>query len=105
MKSTLSRRPGSRLLRPRQVYGPGNPIPVGRTKFYEHYVYHPGGEEFVPGTKIRRLKLANITNRARAAFEDEVLEIVEALREERDRQAEMPTTTSPHPPARAKPPI
>jgi hypothetical protein len=88
-KTSLPRRPGTRLLRPPQIYGRGNPIPVGRTTFYDKFVYHPGGERYVPGTNIPRLRLANITDRAKAGFEDEVLAIVEALRQERDRQAEM----------------
>lgn len=72
-----------RMLRPSQIYGPGNPIPVGKTKFYEDIVYHKGGDEFIPGTDIPRLRLANLGTRVRVGFEDEVSAIAEAVRKRR----------------------
>lgn len=77
-----------KMLRPTQIYGRGNPIPVGRTKFWGDYVYNQeiGGEQFIPGTSIPRLRLARIGERAVAGFEDEVDAVVELLRGERDRR-------------------
>jgi hypothetical protein len=74
----------SKMLRPHQVYGRGNPIPVGRSKFYSDLVYHEGGDEFIPGTSIPRLRLTKISDRVAVAFEDEVLAIAEAFRARRD---------------------
>jgi hypothetical protein len=74
----------SRMLRPKGIYGPGNPIPVGKTKFYEDIVYREGGDEFIPGTNIPRLRLASLSDRVRVGFEDEVNAIAEAIRKERD---------------------
>jgi hypothetical protein len=73
----------SRMLRLKKIYGPGNPIPVGKTKFYEDIVYHEGGDEFIPGTNIPRLRLANLGGRVRVGFDDEVDAIAEAIRKER----------------------
>jgi hypothetical protein len=73
-----------RMLRPRKIYGPGNPIPVSRSSFYQNYVFQPGRSEFIPGTNVKRLRLAKISERAVAAFEDEIELLVEALRAERD---------------------
>jgi len=75
---------GTRLIRVGQIYGRGNPIPVGKTKFYDDIVYREGGDEFIPGTKVRRLRLANIGEHLPVAFEDEVYALAEALRAERD---------------------
>ena len=74
----------SKMLRLKQVYGPGNPIPFRKTKFYTDIVYHEGGDPFIPGTNVPRLRLANIGDRVRVAFEDEVQALAEAIRKERD---------------------
>jgi hypothetical protein len=73
----------SKMLRPNQIYGRGNPIPVGKTKFYEDIVYREGGAEFIPGTTIPRLRLASLGDRTRVGFEDEVDTIAEAIRKRR----------------------
>jgi hypothetical protein len=75
---------GTRLIRVGQIYGRGNPIPVGKTKFYEDVVYREGGDEFIRGTNIPRLRLASLNERTRFGFEDEVHAIAEALRARRD---------------------
>jgi hypothetical protein len=72
-----------RILRPPQVYGTGSKLGVGRSLFYTDYVYH-GDEEFIPGTKVKRLRLVNLSTKARGVFEDEVDAVIEGLRAERD---------------------
>jgi hypothetical protein len=74
----------TKMIRVNQIYGCGNPIPVGRTKFYEDIVYRDGGSEFIPGTAIPRLRLTNLSERVRVGFADEVHAIAEALRARRD---------------------
>jgi hypothetical protein len=75
---------GTKLLRVGQIYGPGNPLPVGKTKFYDDIVYREGGDECIAGTDIPRLRLTNLSERVRVGFEDEVNAIAEALRARRD---------------------
>jgi hypothetical protein len=72
------------MMRLKQVYGPGNPIPVGKTKFFLDIVYHEGRDEYVPGTTIKRLRLAKLGDRTPVAFEDEVFALAEAIRKQRD---------------------
>jgi hypothetical protein len=79
------------IMRPAEIYGPGNPIPVGSTTFYETYVYRPGGDGFLPGTNIPKLRFVKLGARAVGAFADEVYALVEALRAARD-------STPPRPP-------
>jgi hypothetical protein len=78
------------ILRPGDIFGPGNPLPIGHTKFWEDFVYQPGGSEFVTGTDIKRLKLVRLGERAVGAFADEVYQLVEALRSWRDMHPEKP---------------
>jgi hypothetical protein len=68
-----------RLMRPRQIYGAGNPLPVGRSLFYEKYVQRPGEDENVPGTKVKKLRLDHIGGRLAIAPEDRVFDFVAAL--------------------------
>jgi hypothetical protein len=87
-----------RILRVSQIYGPGNPIPVGATKFYEDFVYHEGGDEYVPGTNVPRLRLMNLGPRAKGGFEDDVDAVVEGLRAVRDAatpSSRIPTARDP----------
>jgi hypothetical protein len=72
------------IMRPADIFGPGNPLPIGHTTFWKDYVYQPGGDEFVPGTNIPRLRLVPLGKRAVGAFADEVFELIEALRTLRD---------------------
>ena len=85
-----------RALRPNQIYGPGNPLPIGRSKFNTDIVFHEGGEACIPGTNIPRLRLTRLGPRIVVAFADEVDAIVEALRAERDARAEDRTEANPH---------
>jgi hypothetical protein len=73
------------------IYGRGNRIPVGHTEFYKNYVYHPGGDEFIPGTNIPRLRLVALGKRSVGAFDDEVDQMVEALRALRDSAPPRPS--------------
>jgi hypothetical protein len=77
----------AKLLRVNKIYGPGNPIPVGKTKFFTDYVHTETGPpvQLIPGTGVPKLRLARIGPRTVAGFDDEVAELVEALRRERDR--------------------
>ena len=77
----------TRMMRLTQVYGRGNPIPVGKTKFHEDIVLHDEADPFIPGTRVHRLKLANIGERTPVAFEDEVTALAEAIRKQRDDAA------------------
>jgi hypothetical protein len=77
MKST-------RMLRPKSLYGKGSKFGVGKSFFYENYVLREGGDVFIPGTKLFRLRLVNLGKRAVAAFEDEADELIEGLRAQRD---------------------
>ncbi len=74
------------MTRPRRLYGPNGRLGVGSTKFWADYVYNNdvGGEQFIPGTNVPRLKLAKLGERAVAAFDDEVDALIEGLRAERD---------------------
>ena len=77
------------MSRVRSLYGPdgrtGGRLGVSRTYFFDSIVYRPGGDKFIPGTKVPRLRLAKIGERAVAAFDDEVDALIEALRAERDK--------------------
>jgi hypothetical protein len=82
----------AKLLRVNRIYGIGNPIPVGKTNFFTNYVHVEGGspEQYIPGTRVPKLRLVKIGLRATAAFDDEVDELVEALRRERDKATKHP---------------
>ena len=73
-----------KMLRPQQIYGRNGRIPVSKTKFWDDIVYHEGGDPYIRGTSIPRLRLAHIGARAVAGFEDEIDAIVEGLRKHRD---------------------
>jgi hypothetical protein len=66
--------------------GPGR-LGVSKTTFYDNYVYDPekGGEQFITGTTVPRLKLVNIGPKVTVAIDDEIDALIEALRAERDK--------------------
>ena len=68
-----------RILRVTDIYGPGGRIPVKKSKFYEDFVYHPGGEENIPKTDIPRLRLIGLGSRAKGGLEEHVDAIVDGL--------------------------
>ncbi len=74
----------TKMLRPSQIYGKGNPIPVGRTKFFADIVLKKESDPYIPGTEIHRLRLTKIGDKVRVGFADEVEALAEALRAERD---------------------
>ena len=74
----------TKLQRVRDIYGPGNPIPVGKTNFYGNFVLRDEHDPYIPGTKVKRLRLHNISEKVRIGFEDEIEALVEALRAARD---------------------
>jgi hypothetical protein len=88
----------SELVRISKAYGSGGIIPVGRTDFYERFVYHEGGDEYVSGIKrkVRRARRIKLGLRATALSVAQLKEIAEALiadgdpefSEQRQRDAE-----------------
>ena len=70
------------ILRAKQVYGRGNPIPVGHSKFYKDFVEHDPADPFVPNTNntVRRLKAVPLGERAKGFFSDKIEELLEGLR-------------------------
>jgi hypothetical protein len=76
----------TKLLRPSQIFGKGNPLPIGKTRFFGEFVFREGGDavQYIPGTNIPRLKLIRLGPRSVAALEDEVEALVEAWRDARD---------------------
>jgi hypothetical protein len=78
----------ARMIRVNKIYGPDAPIPVGQNKFYTDIVLKDENDPYIPGTKIRRLRLANLGDGIRVGFEDEIEAIGEAVRAMRDALAE-----------------
>jgi hypothetical protein len=78
----------NKMIRVNAIYGRGNPIPVGKNKFYRHIVLKNEDDPYIPGTKIGRLRLANLGEGVRVGFADEIDAIAEGLRAERDGLAE-----------------
>jgi hypothetical protein len=74
----------NKMLRPSQIYGKGNWIPCGKTKFFEDIVLKDESDPYIPGTKVRRLRLTTLGERVSVGFEDEVRALAEAIRQERD---------------------
>ncbi len=56
---------------------------------FEDYVHDEDGDpvQLIPGTNVPKLRLAHIGPRTVAGFDDEVAELIEALRRERDKSA------------------
>jgi hypothetical protein len=69
------------LIRISKAYGPDGIIPVGRTDFYERFVYHEGGDPYVSGikAKVRRARRIKLGERATALCIAELREIAAAL--------------------------
>jgi hypothetical protein len=74
------------LIRISKAYGPDGIIPVGRTDFYERFVYHEGGDEYVSGIKkkVRRARRIKLGLRATALSMAQLKEIAAALIAEGD---------------------
>jgi hypothetical protein len=68
-----------RIIRPNQLYGLNGLFGIGHSKFYKDYVEHEGGDPFIPGTRVRRLRLLKLGERAKGATDVEVNRIIEGL--------------------------
>jgi hypothetical protein len=60
---------------------------VGRTNFTDNYVYRKGAGATVPGTNVPRLRPVPLGPRAVGFFNDELQNLIEALRRFRDGAA------------------
>lgn len=69
------------MLRPKAAW---TQIGVGRTKFKDDIIAQPGGDEFIPGTRIARLRPVKLGHRSTAFPSDEVEALIEALKADRD---------------------
>jgi hypothetical protein len=77
---------------------------VGKTKFFEDYVYHPDRPdegECVPGTDVRRLKPVPLGEKAIGFVDAEVDALIDALVAHRDERWKGKTAATPEP---TKPP-
>ena len=71
---------------------------VAKTKFFEDFVFHPDRPdegEYLPGTNVPRLKPVSLGEKAIGFFDDEVDQLIEALRRERDKQPRRAELTAP----------
>jgi hypothetical protein len=59
-------------------------LPICKSLFFKNYVYHVGGPEFVPGTKVRRLRPVPLGEKISAFFDDEIDAMIEGLRAEQE---------------------
>jgi hypothetical protein len=73
-----------RILRPRQVWGPGGRLPVSKSLGFDDYTLHSEADPFIPGTEIRRLRPVPLGGRAIGFVEAEVDAVVEGLVKLRD---------------------
>ena len=59
-------------------------LPFARSYTYANLILHDENDPFIPGTKVRRLKLLRLSATAAAVFDDEVDALLEGLRAHRD---------------------
>src|ERR1700722_2560407 len=71
----------AKIVRSRSAYGR---FGVGKTTFEENYVDRGGNNSLIPGTDIPRLRPVRLGPRAIGFFDDELDNIIEALRRMRD---------------------
>ena len=58
---------------------------VGKTAFFENYVWHPGGPEFVKGTTaVPRLKPVLISEKVSGFADVEIDRVIQGILDERD---------------------
>lgn len=77
-----------RLVRPKPIYDTQRGrVPVGRTRFYRDFVFRDGGDQYIPGTRVRRLRLVKLGPRARAVDDDEIDRVIQELADEECPQA------------------
>jgi hypothetical protein len=79
----------TRILRPAQLHrtkkGEGL-LGIGQSKFYDEFVQRDPAKPYIPGTTIKRLRPMKLGERANGFPEDEVVALIEALRQLRDQQ-------------------
>ena len=69
-----------RIYRHAALYGPTGIFVVGKSKYFKDFVERDGADdEFIPGTKIKRLKVIHLGPQARGVPEDEVKRVSKAL--------------------------
>jgi predicted DNA-binding transcriptional regulator AlpA len=71
----------TKMLRPKKIW---EKFGIGRRKFEEEFRLHDASDPYIPGTTIPRVRLVKLGPRAVAGFEDEIDEVIEAFRKERD---------------------
>jgi hypothetical protein len=61
---------------------------VGKTKFFEDFVFDPDrpDDQLIPGTDVPRLKPVALGEKAVGFLDDEVEAVIEGFRRERDRR-------------------
>jgi hypothetical protein len=69
---------------------------VGESKFEQDYVDHGDGNALVPGTNIRRLRRVPLGPKAGGYFDDELAQLIEALRQLRNSTPPQPRPEPEH---------
>jgi hypothetical protein len=92
-----------KFLRFSETFGRRGRIPLGHSAAYENYIFRPGGDDFIPGTKIPRLRRVALGERAIGFVESEVDALIEALAAQRDVAFSKRDVTSPPRPRRRSP--
>jgi hypothetical protein len=87
------------IVRPRLTW---QRLGVGKSKFYKDYVKQEGGDEFIPGTKVRRLRPMPLGKVAVGFPDDEIDAVIDGLREERDAAGPSSRTAAARDPASGK---
>src|SRR6516225_8521358 len=54
-------------------------FPVGKTKFFEDYVFREESDPNIPGTDVERIRLFDLGPKAKAATGDEITRVIEGL--------------------------
>ena len=78
-----TKKPQYNILRPKIAW---QKLGIRHSLFYANYVQQPGGDQFVPGTKIHRLRPVRLGERAVGFIEVELDALIEGLREQRDAE-------------------
>ena len=59
----------AKMIRVNAVYGRGNPIPIGKTKFYKDFVLKDESDPFIPGTNPERCRARSLGPQRRLGSE------------------------------------
>jgi hypothetical protein len=68
-------------------------FPVGKTKFFEDYVFRDESEPNIPGTDVPRLRLFDLGPKAKATNSDEISRVTEGLQRRSHTQLALPSTS------------